>query len=333
MPSIPIFVDSKAPITINAQIAEQVKLLIALRELQPGEVLPTVVELAKHLEVNHNTVAAVYNDLIESDYLVAQRGKGTFVADTQTVQQLISNQPFYEHLAQVITAAAIVGLSPSELAGAAYAQAVRLSQHQAAPITLVLVGSLEHQESVVKMIQSEIGVTISFLHWQDLTASEPTALQKLRAAELIMTTGQYFWEVTQFTKAEQEVITLDFKPELPLLTKISFFPRHASLLLVASEQADSEVMKKMLKQAGISHLNLRAIDLESLSQKLHLLEQADGICASPLVTDKVRQQCQQAEKVMVFNFCIEPTNLSVLKARLVALSSERSGKKELGLKT
>ena len=325
--TLSIFVDSKAPITINAQVAEQVKLLIALRELQPGEVLPTVVELAKQLEVNHNTVAAVYNDLIESNYLVAQRGKGTFVADTQEVQQLIFNQPFYEHLAQVFTAAT-VRLSPSELAGAAYAQAVRLSQHQAAPPTLVLVGSLEHQEAVVKTIQSEIGVPISFLHWQDLTASGPTALPEFRAAELLLTTGPYFWEVTQLAKDEQEVMTLEFKPELPLLTKISFFPRHASLLLVASEQADSEVMKKMLLRAGLSHLNLRAIDLESLSQELNLLERADGICASPLVADKVRQQCQQPEKVMVVNFCIEPTNLSVLKARLAALSSEQSGKKE-----
>lgn len=332
MSTIPIFVDSQAPLTINAQIAEQVKLLIALRKLQPGEVLPTVVELAKHLEVNHNTIAAVYNDLIASNHLVAQRGKGTFVADTQEVQQLISNQPFYEHLAQVVTATKTVGLSPSQLAGAVYAQAVRLSQDRGVPPTLVLVGSLEHRESVVKTIQAEIGVPLSYLHWQDLTASGPTALPELRTAELILTTGQYFWEVTQLAKAEQEIMLLDFKPELSLLTKISFLPRHASLLLVAQEQADSEVMKKMLEKAGISHLNLRAIDPESLSQELNFLERADGISASPLVADKVRQQCRQPEKVTVFNFCIEPTNLSVLKARLAALELERSRRKESGLK-
>lgn len=329
--TLPIFIDSEAPITINAQIAEQVKLLIALRELQPGDVLPTVVELAKQLGVNHNTVAAVYNDLVESDYLVAQRGKGTFVADTQVVQKLISNQALYEHLAHVFSAAT-VRLSPSQLAGASYAQAVRLSQHQAMPRTLVLVGSLEHQGPVVKMIQSEIGLPVSFFHWQDLAASKPTALQELRAAELVMTTGQYFWEVSQVVKSEQEIIILDFKPELPLLTQISFFPRHAYLLLVAQVQADSEVMKKTLERAGLSHLNLRAVSLESLQQEPQLLGRADRICASPLVADLIRQQCQQPEKVMVFNFCIDPINLSVLKARLASLESERSRKKVSGLK-
>lgn len=42
-----IGIDSQAPITINAQIAEQIKLLIAVEELQPGDALPTVAQLAK----------------------------------------------------------------------------------------------------------------------------------------------------------------------------------------------------------------------------------------------------------------------------------------------
>ena len=85
---LPIIVNSSAPITINVQIAEQIKLLIAMEELQPGDALPTVTQLAKQVGVNHNTLAAVYNDLISSNYLIAQRGKGTFVADTQVVRNI-----------------------------------------------------------------------------------------------------------------------------------------------------------------------------------------------------------------------------------------------------
>lgn len=87
MQLLPIIVDSNSSINIKAQIIGQVKLLIALNELQSGDSLPTVVEFAKHLGVNHNTVAAVYNDLIESGYLIAQRGKGTFVAQNEIVKK------------------------------------------------------------------------------------------------------------------------------------------------------------------------------------------------------------------------------------------------------
>ncbi|NJM21783.1 MAG: GntR family transcriptional regulator, partial [Richelia sp. SL_2_1] len=48
---LPIIVDNSAPITINAQIVEQIKLLIATGELHPGDALPTVTQLAKHLGV------------------------------------------------------------------------------------------------------------------------------------------------------------------------------------------------------------------------------------------------------------------------------------------
>ena len=44
---LPIFIDNSAPITINAQIAEQIKLLIATGKIHPGDALPTVTQLAK----------------------------------------------------------------------------------------------------------------------------------------------------------------------------------------------------------------------------------------------------------------------------------------------
>lgn len=88
-----VIVDTSAPITINAQVTEPIKLLIAHKKLKSDDALPTVTQLAKHLGVNHNTVAAIYSHLTETDYLVAQRGKGTFVANTQVVQNLINFQP------------------------------------------------------------------------------------------------------------------------------------------------------------------------------------------------------------------------------------------------
>lgn len=316
-----IIVDSSSPITINAQIASQVKLSIAMGELKPGETLPTVVELAKHLEVNHNTVAAVYNELTESGYLVAQRGKGTFVADTQTVQKLITHQQFYSLLGQAFTAAVAVGLDPSSFTSAAYAQAMRFSRNKATSLKLVFVAPSSYNVELDEAIQADVGQPLSFMRLEYLAARQPEALKKLRAADLIITTGQYLWEVISVAAPEQEVIAIDVKPELQLLAQVSSYPRHAKLLLVGQEKADSEAMEKMLKQAGISHLNFQPIGLKSLKQNRQLLERVDGICASKSVSDYVRQQLSQPEKVVVFNLSLEPTNMLVLKARLAAILS------------
>jgi len=320
---LPILVNSQAPITINAQIAEQIKLLIAMEELQSGDALPTVTQLAKHLEVNHNTIAAVYNDLTESGYLVAQRGKGTFVAHTQAIQKIITYKELYNLLGQAFSTAAIVGLSPSEFAGAAYAQAVMLSRHSAAPLKLVFVGGLPHNADIYEVIQSEVGLPVLFLHLSELKASQPQALRELLAAALVITTVQHLWEVTQIAAPEQEVIAVDVKPDVQLLTQISSLPRHAKMLLVCQSEAGSAVMKRMLEQAGISHINIQAVCLEGFRQNRQLLSQVDVVCASRLVEDIVRQYSPQPDKVMVFNFSIEPTNMSVLKARIAAIQSTK----------
>jgi len=314
-----IVVDPQAPITINAQIAGQVKLLVAMGELQSGEYLPKVIELAKDLGVNHNTVAAAYNDLVESGYLVTQRGKGTFVAQTEAIQKSFSHQHFYNLLGQAFTAAAQFGLGPSELGTAAYAQAVRLSRQQAAPLKLVFVESSQYPADVYSAIRAEIGLPLSFFPWEDLEANQSKALKELWAADMVITTVQSLWEVTQVAAEEQEVIAVNVKPDLRLLTQISSLPRHASVLVVGQEKADSNVIRKMLEEAGISHLNLKALDWKSIQQNLQLLEQADGVCASRIVQHYVGQSSPQPEKVMVFNFSLDSSNLSVLKARLAAI--------------
>jgi DNA-binding transcriptional regulator YhcF (GntR family)/rhodanese-related sulfurtransferase len=321
---LPISVNTQAPITINTQIAEQIKLLIAMGELQLGETLPTVTQLAKHLGVNHNTVAAVYNDLIESGYLVAQRGKGTFVACTQAVQKLITHKQFYNLLGQVYTATAVVELSPSQFGAAAYAQAVMLSRHKSAPLKLVFVGCLQHNAYVYEAIRLEIGLFLLFLDWEDLKASKPNALKELLAADLIITTAQHQWEVTQLTASEQEVIAINLNPDMQLLTHISSLPRNTRILLVCREEAGSQTMKQMLEKAGISHISFETLDLEGLQQNCQLLSQVDVVCVSKLVEDYARQYSPQPEKVMVFNFSIDQSNMSVLKARLAAIQLAKS---------
>ncbi|NER94451.1 MAG: GntR family transcriptional regulator [Symploca sp. SIO1B1] len=315
----PIFVDPKAPIKINVQIAEQIKLLIAMGDLQFGDALPTVTQLAKHLGVNHNTIATVYNDLIESGYLVAQRGKGTFVAHTQVVQNILTRKHFYNLLGQAFTAGAQVGLNASKFCAAAYAQAVRLSRVQKDSLKLVFVENLQHSADIYEAIQAEIELSLLFLPLEDLDASHPKTLIELLSADFIITTGKHLWEVTQVTAPEQEVMAIDVKPDPQLVIQISSLPRHAKILLVCQEEGWSKAMKQMLEQAGISHVSLQAVDLKYIQQNRQVLEQFDVVYASRLVEKYVRQYSLQPNRVMVFNVSIDRTNMLVLKARLAAI--------------
>lgn len=76
---IEVDLHSKEP--LYYQIEEQIKFLIASGQVQPGEQLPTVRDLAEALEINFNTIARVYRRLDQQGFVSSQRGRGCYVLD------------------------------------------------------------------------------------------------------------------------------------------------------------------------------------------------------------------------------------------------------------
>jgi GntR family transcriptional regulator len=62
------------------QIVRQMKRLVQTGELQEGEVLPSMRQLAKDLRVSVITTKRAYEELEQAGYLVSVAGKGSFAA-------------------------------------------------------------------------------------------------------------------------------------------------------------------------------------------------------------------------------------------------------------
>lgn len=73
----------KDPMPIYAQLERAIRLAIATGQLDVGDRLPTVRQLAVELRINANTVAKVYAELEREGVLQTRRGVGTFVAVLQ----------------------------------------------------------------------------------------------------------------------------------------------------------------------------------------------------------------------------------------------------------
>lgn len=63
------------------QIEEGMRRMIALGTLAPGDVVPSVRDLAQQLRVNPNTVARAYQRLTDAGVLAVRRGEGTYVSE------------------------------------------------------------------------------------------------------------------------------------------------------------------------------------------------------------------------------------------------------------
>ena len=74
-------VDPASPVPMYAQVVEQIRTLVALRALRPGDRLPSVRELATRVRINRNTASKAYQLLETMGVLETRAGQGTYVAD------------------------------------------------------------------------------------------------------------------------------------------------------------------------------------------------------------------------------------------------------------
>jgi GntR family transcriptional regulator len=73
-------IDTANGIAVYEQIVRQVKFAVAREAVKPGEMVPSVRELARELAVNPNTVARAYRQLQTDGVLASVRGTGLEVA-------------------------------------------------------------------------------------------------------------------------------------------------------------------------------------------------------------------------------------------------------------
>lgn len=76
-----ITVDDASPISIYEQICRAIRSAIAAGDLPPGTHLPTSRELADALKIGRNTVVTAYSRLAAEGYLLANKRRGTRVAE------------------------------------------------------------------------------------------------------------------------------------------------------------------------------------------------------------------------------------------------------------
>lgn len=76
-----ISIDPEVRQPIYAQIVEEVRRGRVLGMLLPGDLLPSVRQLAADLGINPNTVKQAYRELEREGLVHVRRGQGTFVTD------------------------------------------------------------------------------------------------------------------------------------------------------------------------------------------------------------------------------------------------------------
>lgn len=109
-------IDAKSGVPFYRQIIEQAKFAIARGDLQPGDRLPTVRQLAVDLSVNPNTVVRAYRELEIEGAFNTQQGSGTFVGDhSPDIDELERQRMLAQILTDMLARASAYGFSLDDL--------------------------------------------------------------------------------------------------------------------------------------------------------------------------------------------------------------------------
>jgi len=111
-----ITIDKHSGMPLFRQILDQIREMIVVGLLKPGEALKSVSELSTDLSVNPMTISKVYSLLENLGYVERKRGVGMFVkvqAETKAAESKI--ELFKDKLSPVLIQAIQMGMSDSEI--------------------------------------------------------------------------------------------------------------------------------------------------------------------------------------------------------------------------
>lgn len=109
-------IDTQSGVPFYRQIIEQVKFAISRGDLQPGDQLPTVRQLAVDLSINPNTVVRAYRQLEIEGVLETQQGSGTFVGRRRPEIDRLERQRMLDQiLTEVLTRGSAYGFTLNDM--------------------------------------------------------------------------------------------------------------------------------------------------------------------------------------------------------------------------
>ena len=111
-------IDPNSHVPIYQQIVDYVRRSVAAGVYRPGEMIPSLRQMALDLVVNPNTVQRAYEQLERENLVVARKGLGMFVTENGAISaQTKSETAVYSAFAQGISAGRAANMSTGRIRG------------------------------------------------------------------------------------------------------------------------------------------------------------------------------------------------------------------------
>ena len=110
-----VVISQTDPHPLYQQVKDQLRHRIAVGELQPGDEIPSIRQLAADIRVSVITIKRAYLELELEGVIQTRQGRGSFVADHAGLGDTLKEQELATCLRAAMDAAALMGLTEEQL--------------------------------------------------------------------------------------------------------------------------------------------------------------------------------------------------------------------------
>jgi DNA-binding transcriptional regulator YhcF (GntR family) len=315
-------VDAHSPIPIRRQLTEQLKHVIEAGGVPRDQALPSIRELAGFLGINPNTVARVIDDLKQSRYVEARRGKGVFVAPAPPARPSPHLREGF--LQDTVIRAAALGMTADDLSVGVLSWAgVRPAPVRGAVEVLLVECSPPELDFFARQLEAHLPVRVDKVLLAELAAVMRRQKQggRWRAA---VTSFCHLPQVEQLLRGKGgPVIALLAEAHLETLHRLAQFPSGTRVGVASTTVETAHNLEHSIANAGLPNIALVGVCSAEGAALGRLMRRVDVIVCSTAAAERVRGLAGSSVQVMIDDRALDQRAIEMLAALLVRENGDR----------
>jgi DNA-binding transcriptional regulator YhcF (GntR family) len=315
-------IDGHSPIPIRRQLTEQLKHVIESGGVPADQTLPSIRELAGFLGINPNTVARVIEDLKQSGYVEARRGRGVFVAPGVPARPSPHLREAF--LQDTVIRAAALGMTADDLSvGVLSLAGIRPAAIRGAVEVLLVECSPPELDFFARQLEAHLPVRVDKVLLGEL--ARVTRRQKhpgrWRAA---VTSFCHLPQVEQLLKGKGvPVIALLAEAHLETLHRLAQCPSGTRVGVASTTVETAHNLEHSIANAGLPNIALVGACPAEGAALGRLLRRVDVVVCSSAAAERVRGLAGSSVQVIIDDRALDQRAIEMLAALLVRENGDR----------
>jgi GntR family transcriptional regulator len=314
-------VDGHSPIPIRRQLTEQLRHAIEGGGVPRDQALPSIRELAGFLGVNPNTVARVIDDLKQSGYVEARRGKGVFVAPAPPARPSPHLREAF--LQDAVIQAAALGMTADDLSvGVLSLAGIRPAALLTAVEVLLVECSPPELDFFARELEAHLPVRVDRVLLTELAAVMRRQKKggRWRAA---VTSFCHLPQVEQLLKGKGvPVIALLAEAHLETLHRLAQCPSGTRVGVASTTAETAHNLEHSIANAGLPNIALVGVCPAEGAALGRLMRRVDVIVCPTTAAERVRGLAGSTVEVVIDDRALDQRAIEMLASLLVRANGD-----------